>query len=169
MASKPATIKTFLSLTAVGITVPFCTQSSIHGAEILVAVLLAIMVWVHLSLSRVLMLIWGAMLVTDLLLLRVSNYTLIFVVAFLIVLYELCDFADLHSVETDMQESHDEVMNAHLRYIAGLFLGCSIIPVMVAILAQVIRLQIGQEAALNILLFAGIIFMVLVITKLIPR
>jgi hypothetical protein len=169
MASKPATIKTFLSLTAVGICVPFCIQSSIHGAEILAAVLLAIMVWINLPLSRVLLLIWGAMLVTDLLLLRVSNLTLTFVVAFLILLYELCDFAVLHSVETDMQENHDEVMNAHLKYIAGLFLGCSIIPAMVAILAQTIRLQIGQEAALNILLFTGVIFMVLMITKLMPR
>jgi hypothetical protein len=169
MASKPATIKTFLSLTAVGICVPFCIQSSIHGAEILAAVLLAIMVWINLPLSRVLLLIWGAMLVTDLLLLRVSNLTLTFVVAFLILLYELCDFAVLHSVETDMQENHDEVMNAHLKYIAGLFLGCSIIPAMVAILAQAIRLQIGQEAALNILLFTGVIFMVLMITKLMPR
>lgn len=169
MASKPAAIRAVLSLTAVGITVPFCIQSSIHGAEIIAAVLLAIMVWLHLPLSRVLLLIWGAMLVTDVLLLRVSNFALIFIVAFLIVLYELCDFAVLHSVETEMQESHDEVMNAHLKYIAGLFLGCSIIPAIVALLAQAIRLQIGQEAALNVLLFTGVIFMVLIITKLMPR
>jgi hypothetical protein len=169
MASKPTTIKPVLSLTAVGITVPFCIQSSIHGAEMLAAISFGIMVWVHLPLSRGFLFIWGAMLVTDMLLLRVSNVTLIFVVAFLIVLYELCDFAVLHSAETEREEAHDKVMNAHLKYIAGLFLGCSIIPAMVAILAQAIRLQVGQEAALNILLFTGVIFMVLIITKLIPR
>jgi hypothetical protein len=169
MASKQATIKPVLSLTAVGITVPFCIQSPIHGAEILAAILFGIMVWVHLPLSRGFFFVWGAMLVTDVLLQRVNNVTLIFVVAFLIVLYELCDFAVLHSVETEMEEAHDEVMNAHLKHIAGLFLGCSIIPAMVAILAQAIRLQVGQEAALNILLFTGVIFMVLIIMKLIPR
>ncbi|MBU7015092.1 MAG: hypothetical protein HXS52_09650 [Theionarchaea archaeon] len=168
MDSNQKAVKTFLSVTALGLSIPLCIQSSLYGAEILVAALLAVVVWVHLSLSRVLLIIWGALLLTDLLLLRVSNYTLIFVVAFLIVLYELCDFAGLHSGETDMQESHNAVKKAHLKYIAGLFLGCSIVPALVAFLAQVIRLQIGQEAALNILLFAGIIFMVFILIKVAP-
>ncbi|MBU6996871.1 MAG: hypothetical protein HXS41_11480 [Theionarchaea archaeon] len=168
MAPKQATIKTVISITALGISIPFYAQSSIHGAEILMAVCLAALIWVYLPLSRVLVVVWGALLVTDMLLLRMSTYALIFVVAFLIVLYELCDFLNFHSVETDVQETHDEVMTAHLKYIALLFFGCSIIPAMIALLAQVVGLQIGQEAALTILLYAGIVLTVLALVKLIP-
>ena len=160
MVTKTKTIIIFQVLSVLGLALFFLPQSFVHGAAVVLAGLFSGSVVKNIKVARVLYVAYAVVLTVDVLLMRADEYTLIFLVAFLIVIYELIDFVDFHK-KTDDTVSHQRVMNAHLRYIAVLFAGCSLIPAVLVIAARLLRFQIGYDITINVLIFSVIIFVIL--------
>jgi hypothetical protein len=144
-----------------GLALFFLPQSLVHGAEVVFAGLFSFLIVKNVKIARALYVIFAVVLTVDVLLMRIDEYTLIFLVAFLIVLYELIDFVDFHKKTTDDAVSHEIVMNAHLRYIAVLFAGCSLIPTVFVVATRLIRFQIGYDIAVNVFIFSVVVLVTL--------
>lgn len=161
MVTKTETIILFLVVSVVGLALFFLPQSLVHGAEVVFAGLFSFLIVKNVKIARALYVMFAVVLTVDVLLMRIDEYTLIFLVAFLIVLYELIDFVDFHKKTTDDTVSHEIVMNAHLRYIAVLFAGCSLIPTVFVVVTRLFRFQIGYDIAVNVFIFSVVVLVIL--------
>lgn len=147
----------------------FFMHTSFYYVEIILAALFCVFLWRYLWVSRLLLFMYSSVLVADLLLLRTDEYTLIFVVAFIIVLYELIEFIDVHSVKTEDEKEHKKVMSSHIRYIGTLFVGCSLLPSSAVVIARILRIRIGYSIPVNILIFSAVILGALLATRIISK
>lgn len=161
MVKKTEKITLFLVLSVAGLTFFFFPQSLLHGIEVPFAVLFCVLVWMRVKVAQAVFFLYAVVLTVDVLLMRTDEYTIIFLVAFLIVLYELIDFVDFHQKATDDDVTHEIVMNAHVRYIAVLFAGCSILPTVLVVAARLLRFQIGYDTTVNVLVFSVFVFVIL--------
>lgn len=168
MVTETKKVKYFQVLSVAGLSILFM-NTHFYYTEIILAVLFCVFLWVFLWMSRILLFIYGSVLIADLLLLHIDAFTLIFVVAFLIVLYELLEYINIHSVKTEDEGEHKNIMNAHIKYIGALFIGCSFIPSITLVIARIFRIQIGYNIPLNILIFSAVVFCALLVTRFFSR
>jgi hypothetical protein len=168
MVTETQKVRLFLMFSVAGLLMLFM-HTSFYYAEIILAVLFCVFLWMNLWVSRLFLVLYSSVLVADLLLLRTDEYTLIFVVAFVIVLYELIEFLDIHSVKTDDEKEHKKVMSTHIRYIGALFMGCSLLPSSAVVIARILRIQIGYNIPVNILIFSAVILGALLAPRIISK
>ncbi len=169
MVKKTEKINLFQVISVAGLALFFFPQSLVHSIEVPLAVLFSVLVWTRVTAARAVYFVYAVVLTVDVLLMRSDGYTIIFLVAFLIVLYELIGFVDFHQKITDDDITHEIVMNAHLRYIAVLFAGCSLLPAALVTAARLLRFQIGYDITVNVLVFSVIVFVILWTVRTLSR
>ncbi len=142
-------------------------ESLVHGVEIPIGILFSFVVWNHKGVARGVFLIYCCVFMADLLIVRVNEYISIFAVSFLLIMYELIDFSDFYET-SDNEGLQKAAMRAHLSYLARLFVGCSVLPALIVVVARLSRFGAGG-GAFTFLIFSLMVLFVIMTLKYVSR